>query len=236
MAYYCNYIVYSGNTEEPHFGNACFGSVYTRMDIYSKIKIYVPKIFPQIYQAGNKLPFSKEDIEKLVLCLKDIGFNVILSEEKKEPFGDSYTFTWEIGNEENKNGIFSTLILMNIVRYLYENPYQRIIRNFLYLASFEDPEINYWNRLLMSHHSIDPYSGTGHMFGSSYCFELLRTNEQVKSEIINNKRVAKSVSGFLPLSKNIPRAEADIVTKAIEDKLTLKEIHTKYQELCVKYS
>lgn len=244
MSYCCNFRVTKTNGEKEEVHNtSCFAGYYGRMDSFKEIGIYVLKNYNfGNYNKLNKMQFSKKEVEAYVKLLRKIGFYLTFEDNvpctvSNGTTHDSYFISWKIGNKEGENNNYSTLILMNAIRYLYEKPFPEIVEGFLHLSKYRNKEINFFTRFLMAHYAPERVH-SGHCIRSSYSqLEKPLTNEQVKNLVLNNKDRHYLVQNTLPhCMRGCPVKETNELTRMFKDKVILKDIYQKYKELCEKYS
>lgn len=211
-----------------HRSRACFSGFYGSLNNYDEVGIYVKK--------GSVTKISEEELRLYIKLFQDMGFHLKL-EEKDCNNNSAFFISWKIGNEKGENSIFSSMILMNAIRYLYGNDFpEKIVKSFLYLAKYRMPEVNIFTRFLMAHRAHTSYMNTNHSIQNYYNLEKPLTDAQVKELILDCKTNPYRVRDTLPKTGNaVPGAELINLQQMFKDKLTLKQIYTKYNELCEKY-
>ena len=201
MGYNINYTVIDKDKKTEHFRKtACFSHIYSRIDLYEFVYVYVLKDFGD--DSYNSLRFSKEEIEKYVFLLNKMGFFVELSEcnvdtntysPDETPLNSNkgfpcYKFTIDV----NKNNSFKILLLLNAIRNLHEEKFPIIVKKFLSFYdkyNFEKP-LDIWNLFLMANYgdsSINWDNSNHHIFWGKG-FSKAFTDDSYKSIIENDQK------------------------------------------------
>lgn len=227
--YCCNFNV---NNSEIR-GADCFGGYYDQMHSYKNIKVFILKNYPYPYEQSSDMSYTTEAVIKYVDYFKKMGFTLDFSEEKiklNSKTCDAYAVSWKIGNQDGENTVLSTLILMNALRYLYENPYQKIVDAFFHLAS-QEGDVHLFNRFLIAHVVAHNFP-SGHMLHKPHFLEILLNDDEIETLIKKDNTPYSWVQGNLKVTKHLNETP---IAELINNNKSLNEIYTKYKELCEKY-
>lgn len=188
----------SSKTPDAEFvvAKICFAPQYSMIHEYEQFNVYVLKTVTN---------FTKIEIEQYYNCLIKMGFKFSMEETTikigmySEPIGEpTYKFVILI----KENSPIANLIIINAIRYLYENPYHNIVSTFLLLVNSNAQE-SLINKFIISHY--------GRLYELGHCicridYRILKlmSEEKFKKIVLENKNKCINTSALEGTEKTLP--------------------------------
>lgn len=167
----------------------CFSRFYTASTSYKNIKVYILTDYSGKYSSRNEMKFSKAEVEEYLNALQKIGINFTWNFDANRTNPANQTKgSWEIDINTEENSALGIMILLNAIRYTYENPYQKIVSHFLELNKQKgDFLFSTYNKLMLSHYTSNaiPNGHTINFIPGTPMKYLLK--EEVEEFILNKK-------------------------------------------------
>lgn len=158
-------------TYTPH---ACFSGMYGNIMGQNEVEVIVLKKYPGGSDASMHL--SSEEVNTYYNLLRDCEFVFSLEEgtrlfsnTTREAAKEVECYIFNIKVQANSRLV--NLILLNAIRYLYENTYYKMVRDFIALCEYKT-DISTFNRFLLAHSIVQESVHSGHC--------LLQSNSEVK--------------------------------------------------------
>lgn len=239
----------AGNTTK-HMHAACFANHYGQLRNYKTLTIYVDKTWmaerkPGVNYYGKSLgrtAFTSEDYFEYTRLLRTMGMKFTITEEEKQ-------FVFVVSLTDQK--MIGIKLTLNAIRYLCEDPYPTIVKEFLKLSKQRMAGVTTFTKFLLAHQCELFYHG-GHTFIPCYNLPLLISNKDLKEKLINNDR-NDQVTMVIPKCTKVFNERIDLQEpdkygnrykyedhrNALFDLFgqgaPLKDIYKKYKELCAKF-
>lgn len=168
MNYCCLYTFKKKEKDEKFTQHICFREVYTVIKSYEYLKIHVLKDYSKFhsFKTSNSLKFSEEDIVNYHKLMIEAGFfvdlilkdNVTVTEGTTSQSVECYTFKIDC----QKNNMLTILLLINIIRFLYERDFPSIVQTIL---KYKDEKCSFYNKIVIACYTCnDYYNVSGHSF------------------------------------------------------------------------
>lgn len=243
MEYFCNYdVLKKDGTKCSIRSAACFSAHYGSIKHISKIRVY----FAKEKQPDNRdyvKYLGESAVEKYIAYLnrmgmrcrlfKNISFQSKLSGKyipgKGWKEGDDYDVKgYAIDIYCNKNSDFTNLLLLNAVRFIYEEDMHKTVSLFLrYCASRSN--ISLIDRFILALKGVGEVNNTNHYPVEETTFPVLRSVKDHKKHVFSTNGVV-SVNNSWSGKKEVNLYVFEEFAKFAQNKKnTLKEIHNKYK-------
>lgn len=238
MSYGCTFKgkCYNGDTFSVKNG-ACYSGYYKTFadNRIKEITVYILKDYTN-FNTSCKMNLTEEEVIAFTNGLNEIWkvhFKKDDILEYKETKFPCYSFT--IDFDENHKSSLSCMMLLNIIRYMAENPMTDIAKAFAILAKKKSTKVSMYNRFVIAQ-TVMCRDGSGHNMIPNYGMFKLLTDEEVKTKIVENTSSYTTTIGAVPSTNKKPsNQELDLIKQMINEKQKCVDIFTKYQEICAQY-
>lgn len=230
---------------------ACYYEFYRVLENYATVLVYCAKTHMNA-RALNKNAycqtpmwkwdaFTLDEYKEYVRLLNGMGLKFTMTEEKER-----FVFTVHIAD----NKLVATKVILNAIRYLCEDPYPTIVKEFLRLAKQKVVGVNNYTKFILAHQIFNMGHG-GHTFLPSYSLATPLSNKEVKEKMwaaTSNDTVYNVIPrGTKPFNEKVedPTRPApynykyvdgrDKLFKLFEQQAPLKDLIKEYKILCAKY-
>lgn len=227
---------------------ACYYEHYGKLNQYATVLVYSPKSFMAKRTAptsgyGAKMyawdAFTTEEYKEYVRLLNGMGFKFTMAEEKER-----FVFTVQIKD----NSIVANKIILNAIRYLCENPYPSIVKEFLLLAKQKMVGVNNYTKFILAHNAWAMGHG-GHSFIPGHVLTLPLSNKDFKEKVLSSNsdnRICVMIPQCTKPFQTRSTTEKDRyggwayidmrtnLFKMFEARAPLKDLIKEYKAICAK--
>lgn len=173
-------------------GSACYSGIYNKINDFKSILLYVP-IKSDI--NSNSVKHSLDKIKQYNKILETADLKFTFNEELTD-IGNKTCYSYNINVEDNS--IAGVKLIMNFVRYLFEEEYPEIVTTILKIDN-ELPDLLPINKLILGHYSRLSWNG-GHDIRGSYFYRLFKNNDEYLKWLKSHKG---NINGNLPCIDNV---------------------------------
>lgn len=196
MSYNCNYILKSVDKTYHQYSGPCFGNFYNSISEYKEIEYYVPVTGT----GGFVTPFGEELIlkynellVKLGLKFEYLGYVTTNFKQFNDKFEEFEAFAYKIVFEQNS--IMGNKLVLNFLRYLYEQKYPTIVNNIFKFLELNLDECLFNIFVLAHYNECQP---GGHDIRGTNFFDLFKSEDEYFQWLNTKRGDSYSVYSIIP--------------------------------------